>query len=79
MSSTRSPALANALRVAGAGPVSMMVGSVLVTAVATIRARGCNPSARPQASEPISISAAPSTIPELLPGVCTWWMRSTWL
>jgi len=23
--------------------------------------------------------AAPSTIPELLPGVCTWLIRSTWL
>ncbi|MNT58907.1 hypothetical protein D3C72_1963740 [compost metagenome] len=57
----------------------MMVGSVLVTAVATIRARGCKPSARPLASEPISISAAPSTIPELLPGVWTWLIRSTWL
>ena len=77
MSSTDRPALASALRVAGAGPVSMMVGSVLVTAVATTRARGFRPSSLPLASEPISISAAPSTMPELLPGVCTCSMRST--
>ncbi|SST09473.1 Uncharacterised protein [Acinetobacter baumannii] len=79
MSSTFRPALARALRVAGAGPVSMMVGSVEVTAVATIRARAFRPSSRPLASEPMSMALAPSTIPELLPGVCTCSMRSTWL
>ena len=78
MSLTFSPALARALRVAGAGPVSMMVGSVLVTAVATIRPRAFNPSSLPLAAEPISISAAPSTMPELLPGVWICSMRSTW-
>ncbi len=38
-----SPALASALRVAGAGPVSMMVGSEPETAAETIRARGVSP------------------------------------
>ncbi|MCY1366483.1 hypothetical protein D9M69_533800 [compost metagenome] len=79
MSATLRPALARALRVAGAGPVSMMVGSVLVTAVATMRARGLRPSSLPLAAEPMSMAAAPSTMPELLPGVCTCSMRSTWL
>ena len=79
MSFMSSPALASALRVAGAGPVSMMVGSVLVTAVATMRARGFKPSSLPLAALPISIRAEPSTMPELLPGVCTWLICSTWL
>ena len=39
-SSTVRPALASALREAGAGPVSMIVGSEPETAVARIRARG---------------------------------------
>ena len=43
MSSMVSPALASALRVAGAGPVSMMVGSEPETAAETIRARGVRP------------------------------------
>jgi hypothetical protein len=47
-----SPARARALRAAGAGPLSMMLGSL-----------------------PTSTAAAPSTMPELLPAVCTWWMR----
>ena len=43
MSSTSRPALASALRAAGAGPVSMIVGSAPETAVITIRARGVRP------------------------------------
>ena len=40
MSSIVRPALASALRVAGIGPVSMIVGSAPESAVATMRARG---------------------------------------
>src|SRR5215510_2992826 len=43
MSPTSRPALASALRAAGAGPVSMIVGSDPETAVITIRARGVLP------------------------------------
>ena len=53
MSSTVRPALASALRAAGAGPVSMMVGSAPETAAATMRARGVSPSAAPASSVPI--------------------------
>ena len=69
--------MASTLRVAGVGPVSMIVGSEPVVAVATIRARGVRPSSRPACSEPISSSAAPSTMPEELPAVCTWSIAST--
>ena len=73
MSSTVSPALARALREAGAGPVSMIVGSAPERAVATIRARGVSPLRSPAASLPTRTSAAPSTMPELLPA---WWTCS---
>src|SRR5450830_1836577 len=73
-----SPARARALRVAGMGPVSMMVGSAPLRAVATMRARGVRPCWRAASSEPISTAAAPSTMPEALPAWCTWLMRSTW-
>ena len=69
--------MASALREAGAGPVSMIVGSAPLTAVATIRARALSPSSAPVFSLPIVSSAAPSTIPDELPGVCTWSMAST--
>ena len=69
--------MASALRDAGAGPVSMIVGSAPDSAVATIRARGLSPLAVPAASVPISVSAAPSTMPELLPAWCTWLIFST--
>src|SRR6266498_3842597 len=72
MSSTVSPAVASTLRVAGVGPVSMIVESAPLVAVATIRARGVNP-----CSEPTSTSASPSTIPEEFPGLCTWLIFST--
>ena len=70
-------ALASALRAAGIGPVSMMVGSAPESATDTMRARGVRPSCFPFSSEPISTAAAPSTIPEELPGVWTCLMRST--
>src|SRR3954447_4376857 len=52
MSSTVRPALASALRAAGAGPVSMIVGSAPETAVITIRARGGSPSDRGGRGQP---------------------------
>ena len=77
MSPTSRPALASALRDAGAGPVSMIVGSAPDTAVETMRARGVSPSAVPTSSVPIATSAAPSTMPEELPAWWTWSIRST--
>ena len=77
MSSIVRPALASALRAAGIGPVSMIVGSAPDSAAATMRARGLRPRRFAVASLPISTAAAPSTMPEELPAVCTWWMRST--
>ena len=50
MSSIVSFALASALRAAGIGPVSMMVGSAPESAAATMRARGVRPSSLPFAS-----------------------------
>src|SRR5246127_4514205 len=72
-----SPERSSTLRVAGVGPVSMITGSEPLVAVATMRARGVRPCDLPAASEPIMTSAAPSTIPELLPPVCTWLIFST--
>ena len=60
-------AFASALRVAGMGPVSMMVGSAPDSAVATMRARGLKPCVLMAASLPISTAAAPSTMPDELP------------
>ena len=77
MSSTPRPALASALRAAGAGPVSMIVGSAPETAVAMIRARGVRPRSVPTCSLPIATSAEPSTIPEELPAWWTWLIFST--
>ena len=65
------PAFSSALRLAGAGPVSMIVGSAPETAVARIRAFGVRPSSSPVFSLPIVSSEAPSTMPEELPGVWT--------
>ncbi len=48
--------MASALRAAGAGPVSMIVGSAPDTAVARIRARGVRPSSVPTSSLPIATS-----------------------
>ncbi len=77
MSSLLSPATASAFSVAGVGPVSMIVGSEPVTAVATMRPRGARPASRPACSLPMSTMAAPSTMPEELPAVCTWLIFST--
>ena len=77
MSSTVRPALASALRDAGAGPVSMIVGSAPETAAARIRARGVRPRSVPTCSLPIATSAAPSTMPEELPAWWTWSIFST--
>ena len=71
------PALASALRQAGVGPVSMMVGSLPITAAARMRARGFSPAMAPPSFEPTSISAAPSTMPDELPAWCMCSMRST--
>ena len=62
---------------AGVGPVSMMAGSAPLVAVATMRARGVSPCDLPAFSLPMSTSAAPSTMPELLPPVWTWLIFST--
>ena len=61
--SSSRPAAASTLPVAGVGPVSMIVGSDPVIAVATTRARGCSPRSSPACSLPTRTSAAPSTIP----------------
>ncbi len=70
-------ALASALRTAGVGPVSMIVGSEPITAAALTRARGFSPAFAPPSFEPTSISAAPSTMPDELPAWCTCSIRST--
>ena len=72
------PALSRAFRDEGPGPTSMIVGSVPTNPAARMRARGFNPSAAPFSSEPTSTRAAPSTMPDELPAVCTWLMRFTW-
>ena len=77
MSPTSRPALASALRAAGAGPVSMMVGSAPETAAEMIRARGVRPSEVPTSSVPMATMAAPSTMPEELPAWWTWSIFST--
>ena len=71
MSSIVRPALASALRAAGAGPVSMMTGSVATKAIEITRPRGVRPRSLPTASEPTITSEAPSTMPLELPGVWT--------
>ena len=71
------PALASAFLDAGAGPVSMIVGSAPERAVARMRALGLRPSSLPVFSLPIVTSAAPSTMPDELPGVWTWLIFST--
>jgi hypothetical protein len=77
MSEGDMPATSSALRHAGAGPVSMIVGSEPTTAVETIRARGVSPIWVPTSSLPMRTSAAPSTMPEELPAWWTWSISST--
>src|SRR5690606_3687102 len=62
--------------VTGTGPVSMIVGSVPIFAVARMRARGVRPCFSPNALLPISTAAAPSTMPEELPAWWMWLIRS---
>ena len=71
------PRRASSLLVTNSGPVSMIEGSEPIEAAPTMRARGFRPRALPASSEPIRTPAEPSTMPELLPGVWTWWTRST--
>ena len=71
-----SPASARIFSVTGTGPVSMMVGSVPIFAVARMRARGFRPWAIPNAASPIRMAAAPSTIPLELPAWWMWLIRS---
>ena len=77
MSSTVRPALASALRLAGAGPVSMIVGSAPESAVATIAGARGEPGGRRPPRCRSATSAAPSTMPELLPAWWTWSIFST--
>ncbi len=77
MSSMVRPAFAKALTEAGPGPVSMIVGSVAVSATDSTRPRGVRPNSLPTFSLPTITSDAPSTMPEELPGVWTWLIRST--
>ncbi len=62
--------------VTGTGPVSMIVGSVPILAVALIRARGLRSWRTPKSRLPTSSAAAPSTMPEELPAWWTWLIRS---
>ena len=55
----------------------MIVGSLPTTPTETIRARGVRPWSCPACSLPITTSAAPSTMPDELPGECTWLIFST--
>ena len=48
----------------------MVVGSLPITAMLRMRARGTRPARRPASAEPISIKAAPSTMPDELPAWC---------
>ena len=77
MSAGFMPARFSALRLAPAGPVSMIVGSLPIDANARIRARGLMPAFRAARLLPSSTAAAPSTMPLELPAVCTWWIAST--
>ena len=56
---------------AGAGAVSMITGSAPAVAIARIFARGLRPAFLPHSAEPISTTAAPSTMPDELPPVWT--------
>ncbi|MCY1448266.1 hypothetical protein D9M71_649230 [compost metagenome] len=77
MSATPIPARLRARKEAGAGPSSMMVGSEPMEAKLRIRARGLRPRRSPASRLPTSTAAAPSTIPEELPAVCTWSISKT--
>src|SRR5262249_48128026 len=61
----------SSLRIAGAGPMLIISGGTPTVAVATTRTRGWIPRDLAYGPEPISAAAAPSTIAELFPPVCT--------
>jgi hypothetical protein len=69
MSLTVMPAFLSTFSVTGTGPVSMIEGSEPILANCRILARGFNPAAMPAFLLPSSTAAAPSTIPDELPGV----------
>ena len=71
------PASRRIFSVTGTGPVSMIVGSVPILAVALMRARGFRSWRTPKSRSPIRSAAAPSTMPEELPAWWTWLMRSS--
>ena len=71
MSSVVMPQRLKTFSADGAGPVSMMVGSVPIDENPLIFARGARPRTSPASLLPTSIAAAPSTIPLELPPVCT--------
>ena len=77
MSPTSMPSFFRSFSVTNEGPVSMIEGSDPIEAIPLTRARGFRPSASPISLEPNSTPAAPSTMPELLPAWCTWFIRST--
>ena len=62
--------------VTGTGPVSMIVGSDPIFAVARTTARGLSPRVAPNSLEPIKMPAAPSTMPDELPAWWIWLIRS---
>ena len=70
------PAFLSTFSVTGIGPVSMIEGSEPMLANCLMRARGFSPAALPASLLPISTAAAPSTMPDELPGVCTWLIAS---
>ncbi|MNR42153.1 hypothetical protein D3C85_1606360 [compost metagenome] len=57
----------SAASAAGAGPVSMMVGSLPMVPKDTTRARGFSPSRSAISREPIRTAEAPSTMPDEFP------------
>ena len=70
MSSSFRPALASTARIAGAGPIPMISGGTPTVAPATMRASGLPP-LLPTRRCATTTAAAPSTMAELLPPVCT--------
>ena len=63
------PASRRIFSVTGTGPVSMIVGSVPIFAVALMRARGFRSWRTPKSRSPIRSAAAPSTMPRGVAGV----------
>ena len=72
-------AIESAFFVAGAGPSSIIVGSVEQVAADKILARGFKPSKAAFLFEPTNVIEAPSTIPDEFPAVCKWLISSMWM